>query len=111
MSDQVVKKRGRGRPKGSGAGQQTVEQLRSQISSALRLLDKRGKPLSLLLADALEQDAPRALSAISKFLPSDVKVEGSVNLISALDEIGHAIDLELDRRSGEYTIVDQEDAD
>lgn len=95
-----------------GGGQQAVQRLRLELYRGLDLLDQRGKPLHTLIADSLEADTPKALSALARFLPSDVKIEGSVTLVSALDDIGRAIDLELDRRTGDYVVhEDTEDED
>ena len=70
----VVKhvKQGRGRPAGTGHGQQVVHKLRHGFEGALAELDARGKSLPMLLADALEEDVNGTIRSMAALLPRDV---------------------------------------
>jgi hypothetical protein len=81
-----VSKPKRGRPVGSGGGQQTVNMLRHAISQALDGLSASGKDLPTLLQEALQSDVNTTLRTISHFLPRDVDVS-----ISANDTLGDAL--------------------
>ena len=85
-----------GRPKGSGGGQQTIVRLRRELTEALDILDRGGKPLSQILAENLEKDAPRTLQAIGRYLPTNVTVEAGDGFLSALQQVGQAIAHERD---------------
>ena len=85
-----------GRPKGSGGGQQTIVRLRRELTEALDILDRGGRPLSQLLAENLEKDAPRTLQAIGRYLPTNVTVEAGDGFLSALQAVGQAIAHERD---------------
>jgi len=97
--------------KPKGGGQQMVQRLRLELYRSIDLLESRGKPLHTLIADSMEADTPKALSALARFLPSDVKIEGSVTLVNALDEIGKAIDLHMDDDSGDYVVHEDTEND
>ena len=91
----VLKNKG-GRPKGSGSGQQIVHRIRQELSKSLQILENDKRPLSELLAEQLKQDAAKTLNAIGKFVPTDVRLEHyGDNLVSALEQIGLAIDDQL----------------
>ena len=85
-----------GRPKGSGGGQQTIVRLRRELTEALDILDRGGKPLSQILAENLEKDAPRTLAAIGRYLPTNVTVEAGDGFLAALQAVGEAIRVERD---------------
>ena len=85
-----------GRPVGSGHGQQTIVRLRAELTEALNILDRGGKPLSQILAENLEKDAPRTLQAIGRYLPTNVTVEAGDGFLSALQQVGQAIAHERD---------------
>jgi hypothetical protein len=89
-------KRSRGRPKGSGHGQSIVLRVRAELEKSLDILESDDRPLAMLLADQLKQDAAKTLNAIGKFVPTDVRLEHTgENLIGALEQIGSAIDEQL----------------
>jgi hypothetical protein len=91
----VAKNKG-GRPKGSGSGQQIVHRIRQELSKSLEILENDERPLAELLAEQLKQDAAKTLNAIGKFVPTDVRFEHhGDNLVSALEQIGSAIDDQL----------------
>ncbi len=48
--------------------------LRRELSAALDIQQRRGKPLRLLLADQIENDAAGTLSKIRGILPTDVVI-------------------------------------
>ena len=85
-----------GRPKGSGGGQQIIVRLRRELTEALDILDRGGKPLSQILAENLEKDAPRTLAAIGRYLPTNVTVEAGDGFLAALQAVGEAIRVERD---------------
>jgi len=85
-----------GRPAGSGHGQQTIVRLRAELTEALNILDRGGKPLSQILAENLEKDAPRTLAAIGRYLPTNVTLEAGDGFLSALQQVGQAIAHERD---------------
>ena len=80
------------RPKGSGGGQQIVHRLRASIYEAIDTLEKRGKPLGQLLADAFEANPNATLLAIGRILPRDITVKGeTTNYISVLEDVGKSL--------------------
>lgn len=83
----VVKKK-RGRPAGTGHGQQVVHKLRHGFEGALAELDARGKSLPLLLADALEADVNGTIRSMAALLPKDVDLT-----VNAGDTLGDALSL------------------
>lgn len=85
-----------GRPVGSGHGQQTIVRLRAELTEALNILDRGGRPLSQILAENLEKDAPRTLQAIGRYLPTNVTLEAGDGFLSALQAVGAAIASERD---------------
>ena len=106
MSDEnaLQAKRGPGRPKGSknrpksargrGNGQQVVVRLRRELEAALDILEGENRPLSEILAESLKDDAPRTLAAIGRYLPTQVAIEADSGFLSALQQVGEAIQLE-----------------
>jgi len=66
-----------GRPRGSGTGQQITARLRKEIYSALDITKKAGKPLDMLIADQLQQDAAGTINKLSRLLPQEVKLDGA----------------------------------
>ena len=97
-------KRKPGRPKGSknrptpvrgrGNGQQVVVRLRKELEAALDILEGDGRPLSEVLAQSLQDDAPRTLAAIGRYLPAQVSIEADSGFLTALQQVGEAIQLE-----------------
>ena len=81
----VVKKK-RGRPAGSGHGQQVVHKLRHGFEGALAELDARGKSLDQLLADALILDVNGTIRSMAALLPKDVDIS-----VSAGDSLSDAL--------------------
>lgn len=81
----IVKKK-RGRPAGSGHGQQVVHKLRHGFEGALAELDARGKSLDILLADALELDVNGTIRSMAALLPKDVDIS-----VSAGDSLSDAL--------------------
>ena len=58
MFDAVEKPKNKGgRPTGTGGGQQLVEKIRGELTSAFKILERRKKPLHKLLADQLDNYA------------------------------------------------------
>ena len=76
MFDAVEKPKNKGgRPTGSGGGQQLVEKIRGELTSAFKILERRKKPLHRLLADQLEVDASKTLNLMGKFLPQQLNMD------------------------------------
>ena len=76
MFDAVEKPKNKGgRPIGSGGGQQLVEKIRGELTSAFKILERRKKPLHKLLADQLEVDASKTLNLMGKFLPQQLNMD------------------------------------
>jgi len=73
----ITEKKGNkgGRPAGSGGGQQLVEKIRGELTSAFKILERRKKPLHKLLADQLEVDASKTLNLMGKFLPQQLNMD------------------------------------
>ena len=95
----IVKKK-RGRPAGTGHGQQVVHKLRHGFEGALAELDARGKSLPMLLADALEQDVNGTIRSMAALLPKDVDI--SLDTGSALGDALSQIQIKLsERKRGE----------
>lgn len=100
----VPAKRGPGRPKGvknrpkpvrgRGNGQQVVVRLRRELETALEILEGEDRPLSMLLAESLKDDAPRTLAALGRYLPTQVSIEADSGFLTALQQVGEAIQLE-----------------
>ena len=82
----AVVKKARGRPAGTGHGQQVVHKLRHGFEGALAELDARGKSLPLLLADALETDVNGTIRSMAALLPKDVDIS-----VSAGDSLSDAL--------------------
>ena len=107
----VVKKK-RGRPAGTGHGQQVVHKLRHGFEGALAELDARGKSLPMLLADALETDVNGTIRSMAALLPKDVDVT-----VNASDTLGDALSLvaaklnEQKKEKAENEIIDAEFSD
>ena len=81
----IVKKK-RGRPAGTGHGQQVVHKLRHGFEGALAELEIRGKSLPELLADALELDVNSTIRSMAALLPKDVDIS-----VSAGDSLSDAL--------------------
>ena len=95
----IVKKK-RGRPAGTGHGQQVVHKLRHGFEGALAELDARGKSLPELLADALEADVNGTIRSMAALLPKDVDI--SLDTGSALGDALAQIQVKLsERKRGE----------
>lgn len=95
----IVKKK-RGRPAGTGHGQQVVHKLRHGFEGALAELEIRGKSLDILLADALELDVNGTIRSMASLLPRDVDI--SVNTGDALSDALAQIQIKLsERKRGE----------
>ena len=61
--------------------------LRRELSAALDIQQRRGKPLRLLLADQIEHDAAGTLSKIRGILPTDVVISADESFTEALGEV------------------------
>ena len=61
--------------------------LRRELSAALDIQQRRGKPLRLLLADQIENDAAGTLSKIRGILPTDVVISADESFTEALGEV------------------------
>ena len=63
-------------PRGYGKeAAKITSKVRSAVASALGILDERGVPLKVLLAREFQRDPVRTLSAVSRFLPAEARVE------------------------------------
>ena len=92
----VVKKRGRGRPKGSvnKNGYHTVMAIRSSLDKALNIMDRRGTPLEDILVRELTGDNPaRIITAIGQFMPKqiDMQVNQEASYLDSLKAIQSAL--------------------
>ena len=74
-----VTKRTETAPMPRGAGQQIVQRLRKELYSALHLLDKKDRPLDILLAEQIERDPATTLNKLSFMLPRDVNLTGDAS--------------------------------
>ena len=101
-----VVKRGKGRPAGTGHGQQVVHKLRHGFEGALAELDARGKSLPMLLADALETDVNGTIRSMSALLPRDVDI--SVNAGDTLSDALAQIQVKLSESRKASEIIDGE---
>ncbi len=70
--NKAVPARKRGRPTGSGHGTQIVRVLRNEIRKSFDLLNDKNKPIHVLIAREIEQDACKSLNLLAKFLPQEV---------------------------------------
>ena len=68
--------------------------LRRELEAALDILENDGRPLSEVLAQSLKDDAPRTLAAIGRYLPAQVSIEADSGFLTALQQVGEAIQLE-----------------
>ncbi len=100
----VVKKRGRGRPKGSvnKNGYHTVMAIRSSLDKALNIMDKRGTPLEDILVRELTGDNPaRIITAIGNFMPKqvDMQVNQEASYLDSLKAIQSALQSQTEART------------
>ena len=58
------------------------------------ILDGEDRPLSAILAESLKDDAPRTLAALGRYLPTQVSIEADSVFLTALQQVGEAIQLE-----------------
>jgi len=94
MNEIVEKPKNKGgRPVGTGHGEQTIMKIRRELTSAFGILERRKKPLHMLLADQLEQDASKTLNCLGKFMPQQISVDvvGS-EFSQALAEVASRMD-------------------
>lgn len=106
----AIVKRKRGRPAGTGHGQQVVHKLRHGFEGALQELDSRGKSLPELLADALEADVNGTIRSMAALLPRDVDI--SVNAGDTLGDALAQIQVKLsERKRGEIIEAEFSEAD
>ena len=101
-----IKKRGRGRPK--GASQRTLAPITiitQELTKSLEILNSRGKSLAFCLADEFEQSPSRVLTAVSRYLPTQIQLDVNETnpFLQSLREIN-------DRIEGHKTI-EHEDED
>ena len=61
--------------------------LRRELSAALDIQQRRGKPLRLLLADAIERDPAGTISKVSRILPQDINISADESFTEALGEV------------------------
>ena len=105
----VVKKK-RGRPAGTGHGQQVVHKLRHGFEGALAELDARGKSLDQLLADALILDVNGTIRSMAALLPKDVDISVSAgdSLSDALRGVADRLASDKAERAKQAEIIDGE---
>ena len=103
----VVKKK-RGRPAGTGHGQQVVHKLRHGFEGALAELDARGKSLDQLLADALILDVNGTIRSMAALLPKDVDISVSAgdSLSDALRGVADRLASDKAERAKQADIID-----
>ena len=68
--------------------------LRRELEAALDILDGEDRPLSAILAESLKDNAPRTLAAIGRYVPTQVSIEADSGFLTALQQVGEAIQLE-----------------
>jgi hypothetical protein len=103
-----------GRPSGSGGGQQLVERIRGELTSAFKILERRKKPLHKLLADQLEVDASKTLNLMGKFLPQQLNMDAfGSEFKTALEDVANRISEQnmLLKEQQENTITVEADKD
>lgn len=106
----AVVKRKRGRPAGTGHGQQVVHKLRHGFEGALLELDARGKSLDQLLADALILDVNGTIRSMAALLPKDVDISVSAgdSLSDALRGVADRLASDKAERAKQAEIIDGE---
>ena len=68
--------RGRGRPKGSGHGTQTVYMIRHAFADAIQDLElNHNTNLATLISDSLRMDVNGTLRTIASFMPKNIDVQ------------------------------------
>lgn len=109
VNDLKIIRRKRGRPIGSTTNSKhklplaIMQTLRDEISSMLSLLNDRGLPLHVLLANEIEATGRPSvvLNALSKYMPQDINLSVSNDFTAALKEVSErlqsdVIDLDVD---------------
>ena len=104
-----ILKRKRGRPPGSTTSSKRklppaiMETLRDEITSMLSMLNDRGLPLHVLLCNEIEATGRPSvvLSALSKYMPTDINLNVQNDFTAALREVSErlqsdVIDLDID---------------
>ena len=104
-----IQKRKRGRPPGSTTSSKRklppaiMETLRDEITSMLSMLNDRGLPLHVLLCNEIEATGRPSvvLSALSKYMPTDINLNVQNDFTAALKEVSErlqsdVIDLDID---------------
>tara|TARA_B100000700_G_C15057266_1_gene863574 strand:+ start:1408 stop:1743 length:336 start_codon:yes stop_codon:yes gene_type:complete len=90
--NEIVKNKG-GRPTGSGHGEQIIVKIRRELTSALGILERKKKPLHMLLADQLEEDASKTLNLLGKYMPQQISLDVVGSQFSqALSEVASKIE-------------------
>tara|TARA_R100001510_G_scaffold24230_1_gene21300 strand:- start:1031 stop:1384 length:354 start_codon:yes stop_codon:yes gene_type:complete len=85
---EIKKKSKGGRPVGSGNGEQIIKRIRMDLFGAFKILERKKKPLHVLLADQLEVDASKTLNLLGKYMPSTISLDVKGNEFSnALSEV------------------------
>ena len=86
--NKIVKKSKGGRPVGSGNGEQIIKRIRMDLFGAFKILERKNKPLHILLAEQLEADASKTLNLLGKYMPSTISLDVKGNEFSnALSEV------------------------
>lgn len=61
--------------KGRGQGRKVVPEIRGAFMRALKILEDKGRPLSTILVEQMEEKPLETLAAISRFIPREMLVE------------------------------------
>ena len=67
-------------PKRAKKGPELAQRVRTSLLNALDVMDKRGKPISELLADELEENPIRFMELASKYCPKEVEADVTIDL-------------------------------
>jgi len=115
MTNKLINKSGkmaRGRPRGTSRPyRSTIETVRDHIRKSIDILEDRGQPLEMLLAEEmLNGKASQVLASLSKFLPSEVNMKVEAGFVDALADvqarIDNVIDITPDNSTDNITVED-----
>ena len=79
-------------------GREIAGSCRANLLKALQVLEDRGKPVSVLLADAAEKDPLKFMDLCSKFIPRNIDITQNVTVEHSMESLmAQAVSLGLDQ--------------